>query len=118
MTKSNPFFAFKLDEKKAKIKALGGAEITYRELSVKESDAFNLRMISKDYKPSDDGSVPSVNIEEAMAIKYEKVSAMLIDPKMSPEDWNNVDGGARDAIDEILDLVNDAEDEALDEEGN
>jgi len=116
----NPFAVFENSETKtASIKALGGAEIKYRELTVREGDAFAARMV-KDFDPSK-GDNQSVDIPEAQKIKYEKVALMLDvmgDATLTADYFRDLQGPARDAIDEILDLQQSVEDDALDDEGN
>ena len=43
--KQNPFAIYATTEKKAVVDSLDGYEITYRELSMAESDAFNKRLL-------------------------------------------------------------------------
>ena len=116
MAKKNPFFAFRPETKTAKIKALDNAEIQYRELTLAENDAFNARMI-KDFDPMD-GNNPTIDLAEATAVKYEKVSKMLIDPPMTVDELKELGTGAGAAIDEILDLTNADESDLTDNEGN
>ena len=101
--------------KTAKIKALGGAEIKYRELTLNENDEFNERMV-KDFDASTGAS--SVDIKAAQAIKYEKAALMLIEPKKTAEELKALPLTAGDAIDEILALQKSEEDDLVDEEGN
>lgn len=106
---TNPFAIFANNEvKTAKIKALGGAEIKYRELTMAENDAFTKRII-KEFN----GDTPDIDLEAANEVKYEKVAAMLIEPKMSVEELKQLSIGAADAINEIAALG-----EADVEEGN
>ena len=116
MAKTNPFLAFMgVDKKKAKIKALGDSEITYRELTLAEQDEFTKRII-KDF--GKDGSEATVNLEEASKIKYEKLALVLIDPKMTVDELKSMHGkGASEAIAEILSLIEGDEDDS-EEEGN
>jgi hypothetical protein len=114
---TNPFAMFANNEvKTAKIKALNGAEIKYRELTLRENDEFNTRMV-KDFDAST-GENPIIDIEEATAIKYEKVALMLIEPKMTADQLHDLPASASGAIDEILDLQKSGEEDLLDTEGN
>ncbi len=113
-TAIDPFAIFVNNEvKKAKIEALNGYEITYRELTMHESDAFTTRLI-KGVK--DDGTA-DVDFTEANKIKYEKLSLILIDPKKTVEELEAMSASAGAAINEINALVEDKKDE-VDDEGN
>ena len=116
----NPFAMFaNVEVKTAKIKALGGAEIKYRELTLRENDEFNERMV-KDFDPTNGGN-PTVDIAEAQKIKYERVALMLDvmgDATITAESLRDLPGSASDAIDEILDLQKDSEESVVDEKGN
>jgi len=109
---TNPFTQFITGKQTANIKALNDAEITYRELTLAESDVFAKRMI-KDELDAD--GKPQFDMDEATEVKYEKVSAMLIEPEMSVEELKALPSSAQSAIEEILNLLNDDE---TDEEGN
>jgi len=110
---TNPFTIFVTGTQKANIKALNGAEIEYRELTLSENDAFTKRMIKDEM--GEDGK-PQFDIDEASAIKYEKVSAMLVKPEMSVEELKALPASAGAVIEEILGLV--GEGDETDEEGN
>ena len=110
----NPFDVFKPEVKTAHIKALN-ANITYRELTIRELDKFNKSMVeSYDAKTNE----PKVDMDIALDVKYEKVSAMLVEPEMSVEALKELNGHAQDAIEEIIDLLTPEDTELLDEEGN
>jgi hypothetical protein len=111
----NPFDMFKSGEvKTAKIEALGGAEIKYRELTMAESDAFAKRLV-KDY--GTDGSSPVIDFDAANEIKYEKAATILVDPPMTVEQLKQLSGSAMAAITEINNLVEKGDD-MVDEAGN
>jgi hypothetical protein len=96
---SNAFAKFANHEvKTATIKALDGAEVQYRELTMAENDAFTKRLI-KDF--GKDGKEAEIDFNEANEIKYEKVALMLIEPKMTIEDLKALPASAIDAINEI-----------------
>ncbi len=111
-TYTNPFDMFGGNEvKRAVIEALGGAEISYRELSMLESDGFSKRLV-KSY--GEDGRTPELDFDAATEIKYEKASLVLVDPKMTVEQLKALSAHAVGAINEINALV----DPEVDEEGN
>ena len=113
----NPFAVFiNTEVKTATIKALDNAEVEYRELTLRENDAFNSRMI-EDFDPRS-GEDPTINIAEATRIKYEKVALMLITPAMTADELMDLPFTAGDAIEEILNLQKDDEEEMVDNEGN
>jgi len=114
MAKNNPFLAFMGVEKKtAKIEALGGAEITYRDLTLAETDGFTKKMI----KGIGQDGKPEIDFNVASEIKYEKVSKALLEPKMTVEELKSMHGSkAADAINEIIELIEPMPDE--EEEGN
>ena len=99
--KLNAFALFTTEPKKANIKALDGAEITYRELTMLENDEFSKRLV-KGY--GDDGTTPEIDMEEATKIKYEKASAMLIEPPMTVTELQELASSALGAINEIVAL--------------
>ena len=111
---TNPFTIFIAGKQTANIKALNDSEITYRELTLAESDVFAKRMIKDEL--GEDGK-PQFDMDEATEVKYEKVSAMLIEPEMSVEELKALPSSAQSAIEEILNLLNDGDDET-DAEGN
>jgi len=92
-------------EKKAKIKALDGAEVTYRELTMVESDGFNRRMV-KEY---DSDGKPVFDFNAATEIKYEKVALALIDPKVTVDELKAMSSDAATAIVEIMNLIDDTD---------
>ena len=104
----NPFTQFITGTQLAKIKALGDAEIEYRELTLAENDAFTKKMIKDDL---DADGKPQFDMDMATEVKYEKVSAMLVKPEMSVEELKALPSSAQSVIEEILDLVNPSEDE-------
>ena len=111
----NPFLAFMgVEKKKAIIKALGDAEITYRDLTLAENDAFTKRIIKK---MSSDGGQPEIDFDQASEVKYEKASLMLVEPTMTVDDLKNMRGAlALEALNEILALLEPEEND--DDEGN
>ena len=110
---NNPFEQLKTKKtKKAKIKALGGAEIEYRELTLGEEDVI----LESTLKGYDKDGKPITDIKGAMEVKFKKASYMLVNPKMTVNELKALNGSqARDAIQEIISLV---EDDGFDEEGN
>ena len=110
---SNPFDIYLTEEKTAKIEALNGAEITYRELTMGESDAFNKRLL-KDYDGKGD---PTIDLAEATKINYEKIVKAVIEPVLTIEYLESLGSSASKATTEIIKLI-DGRDEGVDEEGN
>ncbi len=111
--KMNPFDKFKqVIEKKVVIDSLDGYEITYRDLTVEEDDIFNTRMlkVSKAIENGDD-----VDVSDLAAIKYDKLSALLVEPKMTA---NQLKGmyGANDVLVEIISKTQGVD--GVDEKGN
>ncbi len=111
MAKTNPFTIFVAAKKTAKIDALGGAEVTYRDLTMMENDEFSKRLI-KDYN---DGK-PEIDFDEASEIKYEKAALILVDPVMTVEELKALPSSALSAINEINALI-DPKDEDEAEKG-
>ena len=113
----NPFDQFRAGvEKKAHIKAFD-YEITYRELSMREADAFNKRLL-KGYKGKGD---PDIDIAEATKIAYEKIAMCLIDPALTVSELGDMGVSATPAINEIAKLLEGKQEEMLeeaDEKGN
>ena len=100
-------------EKKANIKALDGAEITYRTLTMKENDAFQKRTV----KGFDSEGKPEFNFDEFSKIKYEKIALGLIEPVMTVAELEDLDGDATKVLNEIEALISGTK-ELVDDEGN
>lgn len=105
-TKANPFSLFTLGEQTVFIEALN-AEVTFRSLTMSESDEFNKRLL-KGYTGKGD---PQVDMNEATKINYEKVAMCLISPKMSIEDLKALPVTANKAIGEIAKAIDGRTDE-------
>ena len=113
-TKTNPFNNLKPKTKKATIKALGDAEIEYRELTLDENATLREELISGYNAETGE---PELDYTKAMGTKYSKVALMLVNPAMSREDLMALSGEAEAAIDEILALSLDNA-KQIDPEGN
>ena len=111
MANKNPFSLFTLGEQTVFIEAFQ-AEVTFRALTMAESDAFNKRLLG-DYTGKDDATI---DIAEATKINYEKVAKCLIEPKMTIEDLKALPVTASKAIAEIVKAIDGREDDK-DEEG-
>ena len=112
--KANVFAQFQgHPPKTATIKALDGAEITYRSLTMAESDAFQKRSVNG----FDSEGKPDINFDELTKIRYEKIALGLIEPKMTVKDLADLDASAAKALSEIEALISGNE-EVVDEEGN
>lgn len=101
----NPFDAYIMEEKIVYIEALN-AEVKLRPLTMGESDAFNKRLI-KGYTGKGE---PTVDMEEATKINYEKVALAMIEPKMSVEQLQALPSSASKAINEIVKHIDGRED--------
>lgn len=111
--KVNPFDIFTgTTEHKAKIKALNDVEVTYRTFTMAESDFFKNMMI----KGVDENGNPIMDVDAVSDVKYHKISAMLIYPKMSVEELKALPATSKPAIDELLALVS-GDDEEEEEAG-
>ena len=77
---SNPFAMFEFGTHKAVIEALNGAEIEYRKLTMEENDTFQKLLV----KGFDDDGKPELDVNKYTDVKYEKVSAGMVSPKMTP----------------------------------
>lgn len=107
----NPFDLFTLGEQTAFIDALE-AEVTFRSLTMSESDAFNKRLLGN-YDGKGD---PTIDIAEATKINYEKVALCLVSPKMSIADLKALPVTATKAISEIVKAIDGREEDDADEE--
>ena len=112
----DPFAVFANNEvKTAKIEALNGAEIQYRELTMAENDAFTKRLI-KNYGKGD-GQEAEIDFEAASEIKYEKAALIIMGPTTYTVDQFKAMGvGATAAINEINSLLDDADSDEVDSE--
>ena len=106
---SNIFDQFKPTETKHYIESLNG-EVTLRSLTLKQ-----IADISNDIMDGlDDEGNPKMDMQKALRVNYLKVSAALVEPKMSPEQLESLSGGAKEAIKEIMYLVDPVAAEAAD----
>lgn len=109
----NPFDAYAPTEEVVFIEAFG-SEITLRDLTMAESDAFNKRLL-KGYTGKGD---PEIDMIEATKINYEKVALCLIKPQpMTVAELQALGNKAQKAITEIVKHI-DGRDEEEEEEGN
>ena len=97
MVQENPFLQFGLKTKKVKVKALNDAEVTIQELTVAQSNSFYKRVVSG----YDADGMAEINYDEMVEIKIEKVSASMLEPKMSVDELKALSVEANKAIDEI-----------------
>jgi len=112
---SKAFAKFANNEvKTAKIEALDGAEVKYRELTMTENDAFTNRLI----KGVDKHGEAEIDYAEANEIKYEKAAMILVEPKMTVEDLKALPASASEAINEINALAEAQKDDIAGSEGN
>jgi len=112
---SQAFAKFANNEVKvAKIAALDGAEIKYRELTMTENDAFTNRLI----KDVDKNGDPEIDFKEANEIKYEKAAMILVEPKMTVKELKALPASASEAINEINALIDAQKDDVATPEGN
>ena len=97
----NAFDKYSATETKHKIEALDGAEVTLKELTLKEVKEIANEMI----KGMDADGNPIIDFEKANSSQMKKVSMALIEPKMSVADLEGLGRGAKAAIDEIFAIV-------------
>ena len=108
---NNPFAKFQgTPEHKAYIESID-YEITYRKLTMAEDDAFNIRLLEGSTKDSQE-----LNVKAGVEIKYEKLSTMLIDPKVTVDDLKAMDSGVGAVIIDILTVIEKGD--MIDQEGN
>lgn len=112
-TTKNPFAIYQVATKKAVIKALNGAEIEYRELTMDEEDNFQASVV----KGLDENGKPQLDMDRFREVKYEKVAAGLVNPVMTVKELKALSKSAGAAIAEILKLVS-VNDEVEEDEGN
>ena len=98
---ANVFDIYAPSESKHKIKALDGAEVTLRELTLKEVKEIANGMI----KGTDADGNPDIDYEKANQSQMKKVSMALVDPKMTIADLEKLGRGAKAALDEIFAIV-------------
>ena len=91
------------------------ADVKYRALTRKENSDFKQRII-KGFDPETNS--PILDIDKLDEINLEKACAMLVEPKITPEELNQIDAYVADAlVDEILSF-GEEEEVTLDKEGN
>lgn len=95
------FSKFKSETKVVKVKALGGEEVTIREMSYKESVDFSKRL----FKGMGDDGQPIFEPSEFLSIKAEKVASCMVEPKMSIKELLALPASAGEAINEIAEAI-------------
>lgn len=113
-TTKNPFDIFAINNRTEFITALG-QEVTFRPLTKKEADEFNVRLL-KDYRG--DESNMNIDLAEANRINMEKVALCLVEPKLTIEEIEAYGAGISDAINEIVAFIDGRSDDNEEEGGN
>jgi len=108
----DPFDAYATEERVVHIEAFN-ADVTVRDLTMGESDAFNKRLL-KDYDGKGD---PTIDLAEAAKINYEKIALAMLSPKKTVKELQAMGTSATKAIQEIIKAIDGKEDE-VDDEGN
>ena len=103
---------FALSETKVHLDSID-ADVVIRNFTAEENDDFTKFMIKGLDKKGD----PIVDLEKSMQIKYKKIAAALVDPKVSEKDIQGMHG-AKDFIEEIIGHIDGKDPEKFDEEGN
>ena len=101
MSNTNPFAKFSLGNKTLKVKSLGNATVTIRELSISEEKELH-DMVVPTY---DENGKPHVDYNAIGEAKLIKVSMSLVEPTMTVEELKALSGKAVNAIDEIANEV-------------
>lgn len=96
----NPFEQFNPATSKVYIKALK-AEVTLRDLTLKDLQQISASLVDG----TDAKGNPKVNLKAALRTKYVKISAALVEPKMTAEQLEGLSTSASEAIKELLYLV-------------
>lgn len=104
----NPFEQFNGKETKHKIEALGGAEVTLRELSLADNAEIEALLYKEGF--NDDGK-PIMSITNINKAKLMRVSKALVVPVMTMEHLETLSLHSLNAINEIADIVNPRVDE-------
>ncbi len=92
-----------------KISALDGAEVQLKSLTIKE-----IKTIAKDMiKGSDKNGEPIIDYEKAGDSQLKKISLALVEPKMTMAELEALSNSAKDALDEILAIVDPKTAEAM-----
>ena len=105
----NVFDKYIPTETKHAIKALDGAEVTLRKLTLKESTDLTNKLV----KSVDKHGVPEMDMEAAGRSKLEKLSLAMVDPKMTVDELLALGTDASTAIDEIYAIVDPKTAEAI-----
>ncbi len=100
MSKVNPFDQYAITVTEHEIKSLG-ATVQLRALTLKQSQEF----LDKAVKGVDDEGNPIVDVKAIQEARYAKVSAALVEPKMTVGDLKALSTDAKAAIEEILDII-------------
>ncbi len=84
-----------------KIKALDDAEVTLRDLTLKEAKDIAAEIITG----FDSDGNPEIDYEKANDSKMKKISLALVEPKMTITELEDLGVSAMDALDEIFAIV-------------
>ncbi len=106
---SNIFDQFLPKEKTYKLESLGGQEVIIRKLSYGESQKIGNASI----KGIDKDGNPQIDFKEAQRAKFKKISAALVDPKMTVGQLEALSEDAEPVIDELFKIVDPKTAEAI-----
>ncbi len=106
---SNIFDQFLPKEQTYKLESLAGAEVILRKLSYGEAQKIGNESI----KGIDKNGDPIIDFEEAQRAKFKKISAALVDPKMTIKQLEALSDEAEGVIDELFKIVDPKTAEAI-----
>jgi len=103
---------FALNERTVHLDSID-ADVVIRNLSNEESDSFTQSYV----EGLDSDGKPILDLDKSMDVKYMKVSAILVEPKLTVEELKGMYGG-KEFLNEVLKEAGEADEEKFDEEGN
>jgi len=95
------FHRFSTTPEQYEIKALGGATVTIRKLTLSESQRFNSQIV----KNIDANGKPEMDFAKIQEMKLQKISLAMTEPKMTEAQLGALSTDAKEVIDELYNII-------------
>lgn len=112
ITKKDFLSNFALSQKTVHLNSIN-ADVVIRNFTAEENDKFTEFMVTGLNKQGE----PEIDLGKSMQLKYMKISAALIEPKIKEKELKEM-YGAKDFIEEMMEIIDGKSEEKYDEEGN
>ena len=103
---------FTLSQKSVYLKSID-ADVIIRNFTAEENDRFTEFMVKGLNKQGE----PEIDLGKSMQLKYMKISAALVEPKLTVKELKEM-YGAKDFIEEMMEVIEGKSEDKYDEEGN